>query len=122
MKRILAAISIAVFAVPVFADEAGQRQGPTTAIGSHDVGGTDARHVGGSGAASTASGYAHGSAPGVGPTSSVGSHDVGGTDPRHITGRSGDSAVPGGSRALGAPGTGPTDPIGSLYVGGSGTR
>lgn len=131
MKRLFAAVSMVVFALPGFADEAphgaSHAQGPTSAIGSHDVGGTDPRHISAhssaaGASASVGSGSVHGAVPNVGPTSAVGSHDVGGTDPRHVSGGSYESSSRGASRSTWIPRTGPTDPIGSAYVGGTDTR
>lgn len=121
MKRLFVATAIAMFAIPALADHAGgpaiRGLGPTSPIGSHDLGGTDPRHVTDHryDEASVGSGSPYGVvAPSSGPTSHIGSHDVGGTDPRHAVYGSGRSDVTGAeSTALSTQWGGPTDPTGS---------
>lgn len=121
MRRLLVATAIAMFAIPGFADHRGgsavRGLSPTSPIGSHDVGGTDPRHMTrhGDEAASAGSGSPHEVfSPGSGPTEPIGSHDLGGTDPRHAASHGASFGMPGGaSGAYPAPWSGPTDPIGS---------
>lgn len=117
MKRLFAAVSVAILSFPAFADDGSA---------SYELSQADHRRVGTAESKRDISGAPRAVEPAywAGPTSAIGSHDVGGTDARHLhaDAKNGDATVGRGSdgNRQGSPLLGPTSPIGSEEVGGTG--